>query len=403
MAGEQQASPDGTPRPLGTALTVLLAAIGGFAIGNLYWAQPLLGVIANDLGVSTGTAGSLVTLTQLGYAVGIVLIVPLGDMVDRRRLIPLLLALSVVALIACAVAPTYTSLLVAVAILGVTTVAGQVVIPLAGDLADDATRGRAIGTVMTGFLAGTLVSRTLSGAVAQLAGWRAIFVVAAAVCLVLAVLARRNLPALVPSARMSYPALLASVGTVIRTHRLVRWNLVLGGLQFALFMMFWTALTLLLTQAPYSYTPLTIGLLGLFGLAGAVAAQHTGRLHDRGWSMRATGAGWILALVAMAIAAVGEHSLPLIIVAIVLLHLAIFPMNVLVSARLFAVVPEGRSRVNTAMIAANFLAGAVGSALVAPLWSAGGWNAVTTAGVVLCLAGLLVWIIGRRGALHHTA
>jgi predicted MFS family arabinose efflux permease len=183
----------------------------------------------------------------------------------------------------------------------------------------------------------------------------------------------------------------------------VRWNLVLGGLQFALFMMFWTALTLLLTQAPYSYTPLTIGLLGLFGLAGAVAAQHTGRLHDRGWSMHATGAGWALALVAMAVAALGEHSLPLIIAAIVLLHVAIFPMNVLISARLFAVVPEGRSRVNTAMIAANFLAGAFGSALVSPLWAAGGWNAVTTAGVVLCLAGLLVWIIGRRGALHQTA
>jgi predicted MFS family arabinose efflux permease len=403
-AGEQPVGEGQTPRPLSTALTVLLAVIGGFAIGNLYWAQPLLGVIASDLGVSTGTAGSLVTITQVGYAVGIVLIVPLGDVVERRRLIPLLLALSVVALMACAIAPTYTALLVAVAILGVTTVAGQVVIPLAGDLADDASRGRVVGTVMTGFLAGTIVSRTLSGAVAQLAGWRAIFVVAAVVCLVLAVLARRRLPTLPPSARMSYPALLASVGTVIRSHRVVRWNLLLGGLQFALFMMIWTALTLLLTEAPFFYTPLTIGLLGLFGLGGALAAQHTGRLHDRGWSMNATGAGWALALVAMIVAALGEHSLPLIIVAIVLLHVAIFPMNVLISARLFAVVPEGRSRVNTAMIAANFLAGAIGSALVGPLWATDGWHAVTTAGIALCVTGLLLWSIGRRGALHqHTA
>src|SRR3954463_10615354 len=206
-------------------LMLLLALIGGFAVGNLYWAQPLLGVIAADLGVSTGTAGSLVTLTQLGYALGIVLIVPLGDVANRRRLVPLMLVLSAVALIACAVAPTFVALLVAIAVLGLTTVAGQIVIPLAGDLADDASRGRVIGTVMSGFLAGTIVSRTLSGLVAQVAGWRAIFVVAAAVCLVLAVLARRSLPTVATSTRMSYPALLASVGTVIGSHRVVRWNL----------------------------------------------------------------------------------------------------------------------------------------------------------------------------------
>src|SRR3954464_7696479 len=137
-------------RPAATmtpGLMLLLALIGGFAVGNLYWAQPLLSVIAADLGVSTGTAGSLVTLTQIGYAVGIVLIVPLGDAANRRRLIPLMLVLSAIALAACAAAPTFPSLLAAIAVLGVTTVAGQIVIPLAGDLADDASRGRVIGTV----------------------------------------------------------------------------------------------------------------------------------------------------------------------------------------------------------------------------------------------------------------
>jgi MFS family permease len=179
----------------------------------------------------------------------------------------------------------------------------------------------------------------------------------------------------------------------------VRWNLLLGALQFGLFMMFWTALTLLLSEAPFSYAPLTIGLLGLFGLAGALAAQHTGRFHDRGWSMTATGAGWAIALVAMLLAALGEHSLPMITVAILLLHLAIFPMNVLISARLFTVVAGGRSRVNTAMIAVNFIAGAIGSALVSRLWPVGGWHAVTTAGIGVCVAGLALWIIGRHGAL----
>src|SRR3954453_1713920 len=187
---------NGPASAMAPGLMLLLALIGGFAVGNLYWAQPLLGVIAADLGVSTGTAGSLVTLTQLGYALGIVLIVPLGDVANRRRLIPLMLVLSAAALIACAVAPTLVALLVAVAVLGMTTVAGQIVIPLAGDLADDASRGRIVGTVMTGFLAGTVVSGTLSGRVAPLAGWRAIYVIAAFVVCVLAIVAYRTLPTL---------------------------------------------------------------------------------------------------------------------------------------------------------------------------------------------------------------
>jgi predicted MFS family arabinose efflux permease len=384
-------------------LVLLFALIGGFAVGNLYWAQPLLKVIAEDLGVSTGTAGLLVTLTQIGYALGIVLIVPLGDVANRRRLIPLMLVLSAAALLACAVAPTFGALLAAIAVLGLTTVAGQIVIPLAGDLADDANRGRVVGTVMTGFLAGTLVSRTLSGLVAQLADWRAVFVVAAVVVVALAALAYRKIPVLPAPAQMRYPALLASVGSVVRRHRVVRWNLVMSALQFGLFMMFWTALTFLLSASPFAYSPLTIGMLGLFGLAGAVAAQHTGKLHDRGWSMHATGAGWAVALLALIVAAVGQHSLPLIIVAVVLLHLAIFPMNVLISVRLFGVVTEGRSRVNTAVIAVNFVAGAIGSALVSPLWSAGGWHAVTTVGIGLSAVGLLLWGIGRRGPLGAQA
>src|SRR3954451_5861975 len=283
-AGARGASP-ATPRSapvMGSELVWLLALVGGFAVGNLYWAQPLPGVISGDFGVSTGTAATLVTVTQIGYAIGIVLLVPLGDVVNRRRLIPLMLVLSAVALLACAAAPTFTTLLVAIALLGVTTIAGQVVVPLAGDLADDASRGRVVGTVMTGFLAGTIVSRTLSGLEAQLAGWRAIYVVAAVVMLGLTILAYRKIPALPAPARMRFPALLASVGGVVRRHRLVRWNLVLSALQFGLCMMFWTALTFLLSESPFDYSPLTIGMLGLFGLAGAVAAQHIGKLHDRG-------------------------------------------------------------------------------------------------------------------------
>ena len=384
-------------------LTLLLAVMGGIAVGNLYWAQPLLHLIADDLHVTTGTAGSLVTATQIGYAVGILLIVPLGDALNRRRLIPLMLLISAVALVAVAVAPTFGLLLGAITLMGLTTVAGQVAIPLAGDLADDRSRGRVVSTVTAGFLAGTLISRTISGLVAQGAGWRTIYVAAAVVSVVLAYLSYRSIPSLPPRARVAYPALLASVGAVIRQHRVVRWTLALSALQFSLFMLFWTALTSLLSSAPYDYPVLVIGLFSLLGLPGVLAAQRTGRVHDRGWSLHATGIGWALMLVSFVLVAFAAHSLAVLMVGIVLLHVAIFPLNVLISTRLFSLVPEGRSRINTALIVVNFIAGAIGSAVAGVLWSAGGWTAVTVAGLVISAVGLTGWTVGRRGPLRDAA
>lgn len=380
-------------------LTLLLAVMGGIAVGNLYWAQPLLHLIAVDLHVSPGTAGSLVTATQIGYAVGILLIVPLGDALNRRRLIPVMLLISAVALLACAVAPTFGLLLGAIALMGLTTVAGQVAIPLAGDLADDRSRGRVVSTVTAGFLAGTLVSRTLSGLLAQGAGWRAIYVAAAVVSVVLAVLSYRSIPTLPARPRVAYPALLASVGAVLRQHRVVRWTLALSALQFALFMLFWTALTSLLSTPPYSYPVLVIGLFSLLGLPGVLAAQRTGRLHDRGWSLHATGIGWTLMLVSFALLVFAPYSLVVLVIGIVLLHVAIFPLNVLISTRLFSLVPEGRSRINTALIVVNFVAGAIGSALAGALWSAGGWTSIAVTAVAVSAVGLAIWEIGRRGPL----
>jgi predicted MFS family arabinose efflux permease len=384
-------------------LTLLLAVMGGIAVGNLYWAQPLLHLIADDLHVTTSTAGSLVTATQIGYAVGILLIVPLGDALNRRRLIPLMLLISAVALVAVAVAPTFGLLLGAITLMGLTTVAGQVAIPLAGDLADDRSRGRVVSTVTAGFLAGTLISRTISGLVAQGAGWRTIYVAAAVVSIVLAYLSYRSIPSLPPRARVAYPALLASVGAVLRQHRVVRWTLALSALQFSLFMLFWTSLTSLLSGAPYDYPVIVIGLFSLLGLPGVLAAQRTGRVHDRGWSLHATGMGWALMLVSFALLAFAAHSLVVLGVGIVLLHLAIFPLNVLISTRLFSLVPEGRSRVNTALIVVNFVAGAIGSAFAGVLWSAGGWTAIAVTAVVLSAVGLAVWAIGRRGPLADSA
>ncbi|HEY0937596.1 MAG TPA: MFS transporter [Trebonia sp.] len=398
-AAAARGSAAGGPPVMTRGLLLLLAVAGGAAVGNLYWAQPLLDLIARDLHASPGAAGWLVTATQLGYALGVLLIVPLGDMLSRRRLIPVMLLLSAVALAACAAAPTFAVLLGAIAVLGVTTVSGQIIVPLAGDMAADAERGRVVGTVTSGVLTGILVSRSVSGLVAGAAGWRVIYAAAAVLAVVLAVVLAIRIPAMPARPHIRYGALLRSIGHAIAQQRTIRWSLVLGATQFGLFTLFWTALTFYLSARPYHYSVTEIGLFGLFGLAGALAAQRAGRLHDRGWSLPATGAGWALVLTAFVLVSFARTSLAILIVSVVLLDVAIQSLNILNATRLFAVAGGARSRVNTAMVVSNFVAGAIGSAAAGLLWSAGGWTAVTSTGVIFAAFGLGVWLLGRRGPL----
>ncbi len=392
--------PAGSARPgIGRGLTFLFAVAAGAAVGNLYWAQPLLDLVATDLRTSTASAGWLVTTTQLGYALGILLVVPLGDVTNRRRLVPAALVAAALALGLCAVAPSFGFLVAALGLLGVTTVGGQLLTPLAGDLATDADRGAVVGTVVSGILTGILLSRTVSGLVADAFGWRSLYVTAGVLDLVLAALLWRAIPDLQPKARVPYVRLIASVFTAVRRERVVRWTLVLAGIGFALFTMFWTSLTFLLSGPPFDYPVSVIGLFGLVGLVGAVAAQRAGRLHDRGWSVPASGIGWAVVVVAFVVAALGGRSVVAVVVAILLLDVAIQGIGILNQTRMFAVSAEARSRLNTAFVTNNFLFGAAGSVLATVLWSAGGWLAVTLCGAGLATAALVVWAFGRRGPL----
>ena len=382
-----------------TGLTLLFAVAGGAAVGNLYWAQPLLDAIAADLHASGAAAAWLVTATQLGYAAGIVLIVPLGDVVDRRKLVVGMMLASVGALALCAVAPSMAFLLFAVTLLGISTVAGQILTPLAGDLADNARRGRVVGTVVAGILTGILASRTISGLIAAVGGWRAVYATAAVGVVILALLMWRALPPLAPKARLRYPELLKSVGAVVLKERAVRWTLALSSAGFAAFTLFWTALTFLLAGAPFHFPVEVIGLFGLAGIAGAVTVQRAGRLHDRGWSLPATGIAWALALASFVLAAFAGTSVVLVIVVVFVLDVAIQGQSVLNQTRLLSISHEARSRINTVYVTANFIGGAIGSAGAALLWNVGGWTAVALAGVVLSLFALTVWAFGRRGPL----
>lgn len=380
-------------------LTVLFAVASGIAVGNLWWAQPLLYFIARDLRTSTALAGWLITASQVGYAVGVFLIVPLGDTLNRRRMIPIAMGASALALIASALAPSFAVLLLSFVLLGVTTVSGQLLIPLAGDLAEPAQRGRVVGRVVSGLLMGILLSRTVGGIVADLLGWRAIFALAAVVAVVIAALLARSLPSLPPRTRVPYRALLTSVFSALHQHPAARWTIVLGACGFGVFTLFWTALTFLLSAPPFSFSVTVIGLFGIAGLTGALAAQRAGGLHDRGWSVHASGAALALILVSLVLAALGAHSVVVLLIAIVLLDIGVQTNAVISQTRLFAVAPESRSRLNTAFVTSNFIGGSIGSALATVLWQAAGWTGVTIGAAVIIGFALTVWTIGRRGPL----
>jgi predicted MFS family arabinose efflux permease len=381
-------------------LTMLFAVAGAIAVGNLYYSQPLLHLLAADLHVDDGHTGLLVTATQGGYAIGVFLLVPLGDSRNRRTLIPLLMLLAATALACCAIAPTFVSLLVASAAVGVTTVAGQLITPLAGDLAGEQSRGRVVGIVVSGLITGILVARILSGVIADHWGWRAVFVLASVVNVAMAFALLRAIPHLAPKVPTKYPALLFSVFGLIAREATLRITMVLGAIGFAVFTMFWTAVTFLLSGPPYALPASGIGLLGIAGLIGALAAQGAGRLHDRGRNVATTGVLWLTALATWVGAGAGAGSLLVVIVAAVILDIAVQGLSILNQARIFGLSSDARSRVNTAYITANFIGGALGSLVAALLWPVGGWTAITIAGMIASTVGALLWLAGRRSALR---
>lgn len=387
-----------TTRPAGTSpvLTLLFAIAGGSAVGSLYLAQPLIETIASYFGVDPAGAATLVTVTQIGYAIGIFLLVPLGDVLSRRRLVPAVLSLSAVSLLGAALSPTYGVLLAALAAVGLTAVAAQMLTPLASELAVPEKRGRTVGTVASGVLVGILLSRTVSGFVADLWGWPAVYVLVAALALILAVLLAVMIPRLPAREPVAYFRLLGSVFTAVRRHRAVPATLLITGANFAVFSMFWTALTFLLTAEPFGYSTTQIGLMGLAGLAGAVAGRRAGVMHDRGWSVPATGVALGLLAISLAGAWVFQVSIVGLVVVVVVLDIAVQGNLILGQTRLFALSATERSRLNTAVVVFNFAGGALGSFLAGPLWTAGGWDAIMIGSLALTAFALMVWLVGRK-------
>jgi predicted MFS family arabinose efflux permease len=381
-----------------TFLAGLFAICSGLAIGNLYWAQPLLVQITNGFGLSAASGGLLVTATQIGYALGILFLVPLGDFVRRKRLISIVMTLSVIALIACALSPSFIILSLSLFSMGIVTVSGQIILPLAGDLSKEEERGHIVGIVSSGITAGILFSRFVSGIIAGFWGWRSVYIIAAVLNLIMALVIIYVLPEIPRKNKLeSYKGLIFSVFTTFKRHKTLVRILLHSGLIFGLvFNIFWTSLTFLLSAEPFNYNTFQIGLVSLAGLVAAVAGIGIGKLQDKGLSVPALGVFIILSLVTMIGGFLFSDSILAIVLIAAVFSIAVQGISVLSQARLFALSNEERSRLNTVFVVSNFLFGAVGSALASFLWAQGGWSYVMIGAILISLMALIVWISSRN-------
>ncbi|MEV1243206.1 MFS transporter [Nonomuraea sp. NPDC050022] len=388
--------PHNTDGGLSRGLLLLMSVATGLAVAGNYFAQPLLDLIGRELGIGSSRAALLVTAAQIGYALGLVLLVPLGDLVERRRLAMSLYAATAVFLLVSAIAPHGMVLLVSTALTALTSVGAQVVVPFAATLAAPAERGRVVGTVMTGLMLGLLLARTASGALSELGGWRTVYWVTAILMALMAVLLRAFLPRLGGGGgRRSYVGLLRSTAAMFRYEPLLRWRAGIGALSLASFSVLWTALTFLLAGSPYGWPESAIGLFGLAGAVGALTATVAGRLADRGYVQIVSGAGTVLLVASWLALAAGAHSLVLLLAGVIVLDLA--HQAVLNSSQnvLYALRPEARNRINSAFMTSLFVGGAVGSALASAVWANSGWTGVCVLGATLSAGTLVLWILER--------
>lgn len=380
----------------------LLTIAAGMTVANIYYIQPLLAEIARSFTLSASGAGFLGTLTQLGYSLGLLLIVPLGDSRERRSLMVLLLVLEAGALFGVAAAPTASWLTIAMFIAGLLTIVPQLIVPFAASLVEDQHRARTVGTVLSGILIGILLARVLSGLVGSALGWRAMYEIAATLMLVLAFALWRALPRQLTHNGMPYPQLLASIWTLVRTGSTLRLVCLLGALNFAAFNVFWIALDFFLQTPLYHLGSAAAGLFGLVGVVGALAAPQVGRLADRTGNPRLTiTLGLSIVLLAFVVLWLFGSVLWGLIIGVILLDLGAQSTLTSCQAIVQNLIPQARSRLNTAFTTTYMLGGAAGSILGSTLWSLAGWTGVCMIGIIFPLCALLISLLTSRSAHHN--
>ncbi|MGE5612214.1 MAG: MFS transporter [Bacillota bacterium] len=393
------ASPGAKPSSIFQAhprLVWIMALACGVGVANLWYSQPLLVAMGHSLSVPSQQIGLVATLTQVGYALGMLLFVPLADLLDRRKLIVTLTWAVCGALVIIALAPSLGFLLAASFLVGLTTVAPQVIIPFAASLAQPRERGRIVGSLYTGLLLGVLLARTVSGFVGQYFGWRIMFWLAGALMIGMAILLRLLLPKDTAPAGSSYQSLMRSIWALVRNEPEVREAAFIGGGMFGAFSAFWTTLAFLLAAPPYQYGSQVAGLFGLIGATGATIAPLAGRLADRygsrwvrSWALTAT-------VVAFAVLGLGTWHLWALVLGVIILDGGVQAAHVCNQTRLFSLFPRAQGRVNTIYMLGFFGGGSLGSLLSIGCWTHWHWIGVCAVGVTLTGLAFLVHLWGGR-------
>lgn len=378
---------------LSRALTLLFSAICALAVANVYYAQPLLDSMARNLEVAPGLIGMVVTATQIGYAVGLVFIVPLGDLLDRKRLVLGQMLVSVAALVLVGVAQHWLALLSAMVLVGLMAVVVQVVVAYAATLATPCQRGQVVGTVTSGIVLGILLARFASGVIADLAGWRVVYFVSAGLLLVMSAVLYNALPTderQRPQSR--YRALLRSFFSLYVTEPTLRQRGLLALLIFAAFSVLWSAMVLPLSAPGRELSHTQIGLFGLAGIAGALAAARAGRWADQGHGQRTSGIALALLAVSWLPSAYAETSLPLLVAGVLLLDFAVQAVHVTNQSLILAARPDAHSRLVGAYMCFYSVGSALGAVAATQVYACWGWSAVCLLGAAISVAAWLLWL-----------
>lgn len=379
---------------LSPSLTLLFSVTCALAVANVYFAQPLLDSMARSLNVASSMIGVVVTATQVGYALGLLFIVPLGDLVNRKRLILTQVLLSAVALAAVGAAQQWLALLGAMIMMGLLAVVVQVLVAYAAVLATPSQRGQAVGTVTSGIVLGILLARFTSGLIADMAGWRAVYFVSSGLMLTIAAVLWKVAPFTAPPKHQdTYLALMRSLFKLFITERTLRVRGLLSLLIFAAFSVLWTSMVLPLSAPPLSLSHTAIGLFGLAGVAGALAASRAGRWADQGLGQRVTGISLGLLTLSWLPITFAQTSLIALVCGVVLLDFAVQAVHVTNQSLIFAARPDAQSRMVGAYMCFYSVGSALGAAAATQVYALWGWMAVSLLGALISATALILWFL----------
>ena len=375
-------------------LVLLFSITCGVSVSSLYVLQPVLEDIRTDFSISTSTAALVVTAAQLGYAIGLLFLVPLGDLWNRKVLAPSMMVASSGALLLSGVAPGFALLFIASILVGISAATAQIVIPWSSSLAVPTDRGRVVGVVMSGLLLGILLARVVSGVIAEFGGWRSVLFVGAGLMAILAVVVYLVVPSDRARPHQFYGTLLMSIGRMIRTETMLRQRMLLGFLTMFGFSAMWTSLAFLLSGSRgerFSYSEAMIGLFGLAGVAGAAAAPMFGKLADRGHLRAATTAAWLITIAGWLLLAWPRTPMAALLIGLVVFDFGVQASQLSNQSAIYSLAPEARSRVTTAYMVAYFSGAVAGSISSGYAYGAGGWNALCLIGIASSVIAVALW------------